>query len=61
MVGTSEAHHFEGEDLPSEVGGGPEANGQINLPEGLDSLARGDAVEWHGASSDLGHAGPHEL
>jgi hypothetical protein len=61
VVGTSEPYHLEDEDLLPEVGGDAEANGQIDLLEGLDSLAGGDAVEWCGASSDLGLADPHEL
>lgn len=27
----------------------------------LDSLAKGDAVEWRDFGSDLGHVGPHEF
>jgi hypothetical protein len=61
MVGASEPYHLKDEDLPHEVRGGPKANGEIDLPERLDSLARGDAIEWFNSGLDLGPAKPHEF
>jgi hypothetical protein len=34
VVGPSEPNHLEGEGFLLEVGGSPEADGQVNLPEG---------------------------
>jgi hypothetical protein len=45
VVGASEPHHLKGEDLFPEVAKSPEEDGQINLPEGMHPLARGDAVK----------------
>jgi hypothetical protein len=45
VTGASEPHHFERSDFLSEVGGGPEVVGQVDLPEGMHPLARGDPVE----------------
>ena len=46
MVGPSEPDHVEGEDLPSEVVEGPEADGQIDLPKGMGAMSRHHSVEW---------------
>jgi hypothetical protein len=45
VVGPGEPNHVEGKDLPSEVLRSPEANGQINLSEGVGSVPRYHAVE----------------
>jgi hypothetical protein len=42
VVGSSEPDHLEREGFRSEVGGSPEADGQIELSEGLDAFP-GDA------------------
>jgi hypothetical protein len=38
MVGSSEPDHLEREGFLSKVRGSPEADGQIELPKGLDVL-----------------------
>ena len=38
MVGSSEPHHLEGEHFLAEVGRRAEADGQVDLAKGLDSL-----------------------
>ena len=38
VVGSSEPDHLECEGFLSEVGGSPEADGQIELSEGLDAF-----------------------
>jgi hypothetical protein len=45
VVGSSEPDHLEREGFLSEVGGSPEANGQIELPKGLDTLPGDDPVK----------------
>ena len=45
MVGSSEPDHLEHEGFLSEVGGSPEADGQIKLPKGLDALLGDDPVK----------------
>jgi hypothetical protein len=61
VVGASEPHHFEREDLLSEVSRGPKADEQVDLPEGMQPLARGDPVKWCGPWPDLGSLDLHEL
>jgi len=46
VVGSWEPDHVECEDLPPEVVGGPEADGQIDLPEGMGAMPRHHSVEW---------------
>jgi hypothetical protein len=53
VVDTSEPYHLEREGFLLEIGGGPEANKQVNLPEGMHPFARGDPVEWRGPGPDL--------
>jgi hypothetical protein len=53
-VGSSEPDHLEREGFPSEVGGSPEADGQIELSEGLDAFPRDDPVKRRRACSDRG-------
>jgi hypothetical protein len=45
VVGSSEPDHLEREGFLSEVGGSPEADGQIELPEGLDAFPGDDPVK----------------
>jgi hypothetical protein len=52
VVGSSEPDHLEREGFLSEVGGSPKADGQIELPKGLDALPRDDPVKGR-------HAGPN--
>jgi hypothetical protein len=45
VVGSSEPDHLEREGFLSEVGGSPEADGQIELSEGLDAFPGDDPVK----------------
>ncbi len=54
MVGSSEPDHLEREGFLSEVGGSPEADGQIELPKGLDALPGDDPVKGRRAGPDRG-------
>jgi hypothetical protein len=54
MVGSSEPDHLEREGFLSEVGGSPEADGQIELPKGLDAFPGDDPVKRRRASPDRG-------
>jgi hypothetical protein len=54
VVGSSEPDHLEREGFLSEVGGSPEADGQIELPKGLDALPGDDPVKVRRTGSDRG-------
>jgi hypothetical protein len=54
MVGSSEPDHLEHEGFLSEVGGSPEADGQIEFPKGLDAFSRDDPVKRRRAGPDRG-------
>jgi hypothetical protein len=54
VVGSSEPDHLEREGFPSEVGGSPEADRQIELSEGLDAFHRDDPVKRRRAGPDRG-------
>jgi hypothetical protein len=54
MVGSSEPDHLEREGFLSEVGGSPEADGQIELPKGLDAFPGDDPVKRRRAGPDRG-------
>ena len=54
VVGPSEPDHLEREGFPSEVGGSPEADGQIELSEGLDAFPGDDPVKRRRACPDQG-------
>jgi len=45
VVGPWEPDHVEGEDLPSEVVGGPKADREIDLPEGMGAMSQHHDVE----------------
>jgi hypothetical protein len=45
VVRAPEPHHLEGEHLLAEVVWRAELDWQVDLPEGLDALARRDAME----------------
>jgi hypothetical protein len=54
VVGSSEPDHLEREGFLSEVGGSPEADGQIELSKGLDALPGDDPVKGHHTGLDHG-------
>ena len=54
MVGSSEPDHLEREGFLSEVGGSPEADGQIESPKGLDALPGDDPVKGRRTGPDHG-------
>jgi hypothetical protein len=54
VVGSSEPDHLEREGFLSEVGGSPEADGQMELPEGLDAFPRDDPVKGRRVGPDRG-------
>jgi hypothetical protein len=54
VVGSSEPDHLEREGFPSEVGGSPEADGQIELSEGLYAFLGDDPVKRRRAGPDRG-------
>jgi hypothetical protein len=54
VVGSSEPNHLEREGFLSEVGGSPEADGQIELPKGLDAFPGDDPMKRHRAGPDRG-------
>jgi hypothetical protein len=54
VVGSSEPDHLERQGFLSEVGGSPEADGQIELSKGLDALSRDDPVKGRRTGPDRG-------
>jgi hypothetical protein len=60
VVGTLEPHHPEGERFLAEILSGAEPNRQVDLPEGLDSLAGRDAMEWRRAGLQLVQPDPQQ-
>jgi hypothetical protein len=52
VVGSSEPDHLEREGFLSEVGGSPDADGQIELPKGLDAFPGDDPVKRRRAGPD---------
>jgi hypothetical protein len=54
VVGSSEPDHLEREGFLSEVGGSPKADGQIELPKGLDALPGDDPVKGRRTGPDHG-------
>jgi hypothetical protein len=54
VVGSSEPDHLEREGFLSEVGGSPEADGQIELSKGLDALPGDDPVKGRRTGPDRG-------
>jgi hypothetical protein len=54
VVGSSEPDHLECEGFLLEVGGSPEADGQIELPKGVDALLGDDPVKGRRAGPDRG-------
>jgi hypothetical protein len=60
VVCASESHHLEGERLLPVVARSAEPNRQIDLPKGLDALARRDAMEWRRAGPQLVQPDPQQ-
>jgi hypothetical protein len=60
VVGSSEPDHLERQGLPSEVGGCSEADGKVELSEGLDALPGNDPVERRSACPDRGQIDTQE-
>jgi hypothetical protein len=54
VVGSSEPDHLEREGFLSEIGGSPEADGQIELPKGLDAFPGDDPVKRRRTDPDRG-------
>jgi hypothetical protein len=61
VVGSSEPDHLEREGFPSEVGGSPEAYGQIESSEGLDAFPGDDPVKRRRTGPDQGQIDLQEL
>jgi hypothetical protein len=49
VIGASNSHHFERKDFLPKVGGGPEAEEQVDLPEGMHLLA--GVISWNSEAS----------
>jgi hypothetical protein len=58
MIGPSEPDHLESEGFLSEVGGSSEADGQIKLPKGQDTLAGDNPVKGCCTGPDCGQFDP---
>jgi hypothetical protein len=54
VVGSSEPDHLEREGFLSKVGGSPEADGQIELPKGLDAFPGDDPMKGRRPGPDRG-------
>jgi hypothetical protein len=54
VVGSSEPDHLEREGFLLDVGGSPEADGQIELSKGLDALPGDDPVKGSRTDPDRG-------
>jgi hypothetical protein len=61
VIGSSKPDYLEGEGFLSEVGGSSEADGQVNLSEGQDTLSECNPVEGCCTSLDLGPLNPQKL
>ena len=61
MVGSSDPDHLEREDFLSEVGGSFEADGQIDLSKGQDTLLGDDPVKGRCAGPNRGQIDLQEL
>jgi hypothetical protein len=60
VVGSSDPDHLEREDFLSEVGGSFEADGQIDLSKGQDTLLGDDPVKGHRTGPDRGQVNLQE-
>jgi hypothetical protein len=61
VIGPLEPDYLESEGFLSEVGGGSEADGQVNLSKGQDTLFGCNPVKRCCTSPDLGSINPQEL
>jgi hypothetical protein len=53
VVRAPESHHLERERFLTEIVWCAKPDWQVDLPEGLDALARRDAMEWRRAGPQL--------
>jgi hypothetical protein len=60
VIGPSEPDYLESEGFLSEVGGSSEADGQIKLPKGQDTLAGDNPVKRCCTGPDRGQIDPEE-
>jgi hypothetical protein len=61
VIGSSEPDYLESGGFPSEVGGSSEADGQVNLSKGQDTLSGCNPVKGYCTSPNLGPINPQEL
>jgi hypothetical protein len=61
VIGPSEPDHLESEGFLSEVGGSSEADGQVNLSKGQDTLSGCNPVKRCCTGPNLGPINPQEL
>ena len=52
VISPLKPNHLEGKDLLAVVGGGAEADGQVDVHEGSRALPRHDAMEGYGTASE---------
>jgi hypothetical protein len=60
VVGPLEPDHLEREGFPAEVGGSSEADGQVELSKGQDTLLEDDPMKRHRTGPDRGQIDPQE-
>jgi hypothetical protein len=60
VIGPSEPDYLESEGFPSEIGGSSEADGQIELSKGQDTLAGDNPVKRYCTGLDRGQVDPQE-
>jgi hypothetical protein len=60
MIGPSEPDYLESEGFLSEIGGSSEADGQIKLPKGQDTLAGDNPVKGCCTGPDRGQIDPQD-
>jgi hypothetical protein len=60
VIGSSDTEYLESEGFLSEVGGGSEADEQIKLPKGQDTLAEGNPMKRCCTGPDHGLINPQE-
>jgi hypothetical protein len=60
VIRAPEPHHLEGEHFLAEIDRRAEPDWQVDLPEGLDALARHDAMERRRARPQLIQLDPQQ-
>jgi hypothetical protein len=60
VIGPSEPNYLKSEGFLSEVGGSSEADGQVKLPKGQDTLTRDNPMKRCCAGPDRGQIDPQE-